>query len=44
LFGETDLARLRRIRRMTSELGVNLAGIDIILRLTDELSVLRGHS
>jgi MerR family transcriptional regulator/heat shock protein HspR len=44
LFGETDLARLRRIRRMTSELGVNLAGIDIILRLTDELSVLRGRS
>ena len=44
LFGETDLARLRRIRRMTSELGVNLAGIDIILRLTDELSELRGRS
>lgn len=44
MFGETDLARLRRIRRMTTELGVNLAGIDIILRLTDELSALRGRS
>jgi MerR family transcriptional regulator/heat shock protein HspR len=41
LFGEGELARLRKIRRLTTDLGVNLAGVEIILRLTDELSVLR---
>ena len=41
LFGESELARLRKIRRLTSELGVNLAGVEVILRLTDELAALR---
>jgi MerR family transcriptional regulator/heat shock protein HspR len=41
LFGEDELARLRRIRRLMTELGVNLAGVEVILRLTDELAVLR---
>ena len=36
-----DLARLRKIRRLTEHLGVNLAGVEIILRLTDELAALR---
>jgi MerR family transcriptional regulator/heat shock protein HspR len=43
LFGEAELARLRKIRRLTSDLGVNLAGIEIILRLTDELAALRAR-
>jgi MerR family transcriptional regulator, heat shock protein HspR len=42
LFGEAELARLRKIRRLTNDLGVNLAGVEIILRLTDELGALRG--
>jgi MerR family transcriptional regulator/heat shock protein HspR len=41
LFGESELARLRKIRRLTTDLGVNLAGVEIILRLTDELSAVR---
>jgi MerR family transcriptional regulator/heat shock protein HspR len=41
LFGEAELARLRKIRRLTAELGVNMAGVEVILRLTDELSALR---
>src|SRR4030088_558767 len=41
LFGEGELARLRKIRRLTTDLGVNLAGVEIILRLTDELAALR---
>ncbi len=36
-----DLARLRKIRRLTEHLGVNLAGAEIILRLTEELEELR---
>jgi MerR family transcriptional regulator, heat shock protein HspR len=41
LFGEAELARLRKIRRLTDDLGVNLAGADIIVRLTDELAQAR---
>jgi DNA-binding transcriptional MerR regulator len=41
LFGELELARLRKIRRLTTDLGVNLPGVEVILRLTDELAVAR---
>ncbi len=41
LFSEAELARLRRVRRLMTDLGVNLAGVEIILRLTDELAVAR---
>ena len=41
LFGEVELARLPKIRRLTTDLGVNLAGVEVILRLTDELYALR---
>jgi MerR family transcriptional regulator/heat shock protein HspR len=33
-FGHAELARLRKIRRLTDDLGVNLAGVEVILRLT----------
>jgi MerR family transcriptional regulator/heat shock protein HspR len=42
LFSESELARLRRVRRLMTDLGVNLAGVEIILRLTDELAAARG--
>jgi DNA-binding transcriptional MerR regulator len=41
LFGELELARLRKIRRLTTDLGVNLPGVEVILLLTDELAVAR---
>jgi MerR family transcriptional regulator/heat shock protein HspR len=44
MFGEVELTRLRKIRRLTTDLGVNLAGVEVILRLTDELSVFRAHA
>jgi MerR family transcriptional regulator/heat shock protein HspR len=44
LFGEPELARLRRVRRLMTDLGVNLAGVEIILRLTDELAAFRAPS
>ena len=37
LYSEADLERLRLIQRLTSELGLNLAGVDHVLRLEDEL-------
>src|SRR5918912_3085519 len=37
LYSERDLERLRLIQRLTTELGLNLAGVEIVIRLEDEL-------
>jgi MerR family transcriptional regulator, heat shock protein HspR len=37
LYSETDIERLRIIQRLTTELGLNLAGVELVLRLEDEL-------
>jgi MerR family transcriptional regulator/heat shock protein HspR len=37
LYSPADIARLRQIQRLISELGVNLAGAEIILRLNDRI-------
>jgi MerR family transcriptional regulator, heat shock protein HspR len=37
LYSEVDLERLRLIQRLTTELGLNLAGVEQVLRLEDEL-------
>jgi MerR family transcriptional regulator/heat shock protein HspR len=41
LYSEHDLERLREIQRLTTELGLNLAGVRRVLALEDELAVLR---
>ena len=43
LYSEEDLERLRLIQRLTTELGLNLAGVEAVLRLEDELQRLRAH-
>lgn len=37
LYSEADLERLRTIQRLTSELGLNLAGVELVLRMEDQL-------
>jgi MerR family transcriptional regulator, heat shock protein HspR len=37
LYSEADIERLQLIQRLTSELGLNLAGVELVLRLEDEL-------
>jgi MerR family transcriptional regulator/heat shock protein HspR len=37
LYSDADLDRLRLIQRLTTELGLNLAGVEHVLRLEDEL-------
>jgi MerR family transcriptional regulator, heat shock protein HspR len=37
LYSDADLERLRLIQRLTTELGLNLAGVEHVLRLEDEL-------
>lgn len=39
-FDEPELARLRKLRRLTEDLGINLAGVEIVLRLLDQIEAL----
>jgi MerR family transcriptional regulator/heat shock protein HspR len=41
LYSERDLERLRVIQRLTTELGLNLAGVERVIALEDELQRLR---
>jgi MerR family transcriptional regulator/heat shock protein HspR len=41
LYSEADLERLRLIQRLTTELGLNLAGVESVLKLQDEVLRLR---
>ncbi len=44
LYSEADLERLRVIQRLTTELGLNLAGVEHVLRLEDELRKSRARA
>ena len=41
LYSERDLERLRLIQRLTTELGLNLAGVEAVLALRDEVERLQ---
>jgi len=42
LYSEADVERLRIVQRLTTELGLNLLGVELVLRLEDELR--RAHA
>ena len=41
LYSDQDVERLRLIQRLTSEIGLNLAGVERVLLLEDELQRMR---
>jgi MerR family transcriptional regulator, heat shock protein HspR len=41
LYSELDIDRLRLIQRLTTEIGLNLAGVERVLLLEDELRQMR---
>ena len=41
LYSEADLERLRLVQRLTTEFGLNLAGVEVVLRMEDEVRRLR---
>ena len=41
LYSQREIERLRKISRLTNELGVNLAGVEIIIDLTERLEKLQ---
>jgi MerR family transcriptional regulator/heat shock protein HspR len=43
LYSERDLERLKLIQRLTTEIGLNLAGVARVLALEDELGKLRAR-
>jgi MerR family transcriptional regulator/heat shock protein HspR len=43
LYSLYDLERVRQIRRLTDDMGVNLAGVEVIMRLTDRIRELEQH-
>ena len=43
LYSESDIERLRLVQRLTTELGLNLAGVEHVLRLQDELNRTRAR-
>lgn len=43
LYSDADVQRLRLIQQLTTELGLNLAGVEQVLRLQDEVRRLRSR-
>ena len=43
LYSDTDIERFKLIQRLTTELGLNLAGVEHVLRLQDELNRARAR-
>ncbi len=37
LYSQADVARLRHVQRLISDLGVNLAGVEVILRMNQRM-------
>ncbi len=44
LSSEEDIARLRQIQRLTQDLGVNLAGVEVILDLLQKLEQVQAEA
>ncbi len=41
LYSDRDIAQLRRVKTLMDDLGVNLAGVEVILRLTQRVAELQ---
>lgn len=41
MYSEADIRRVRQIQRLTQDLGVNLAGVEVIMRLLDQMEDMR---
>jgi len=43
LYSERDIALLRRAKTLMDDLGVNLAGVEVILRMAQRMNELQNH-
>jgi hypothetical protein len=44
LIDDSDLARLRRVRRLMTDFGIGLDAVELILELQDEIARLKGRT
>ena len=44
LYSERDIAQLRRVKTLMDDLGVNLAGVEVVLRMAQRLTELQHHT
>ena len=40
MYSRADIARLRQVQRLMNDLGVNLAGVEVILRMNEKLQAM----
>lgn len=40
LYSQADVARLRQVQRLVNDLGVNLAGVEVILRMNERIQAM----
>jgi MerR family transcriptional regulator, heat shock protein HspR len=43
MYSDADIERLRQIQRLTHDLGVNLAGVEVIFGLLEQMEEMRRH-
>ncbi len=43
LYSESDIAQLRRVKALMDDLGVNLAGVEVIMRMMQRMLELQGQ-
>lgn len=43
LYSDYDIARLRRVQRLVNDLGVNLAGAEIIINMSEQITTMRAE-
>lgn len=44
LYSRADVARLRQVQRLISDLGVNPAGVEVILRMSERMQAMEAES
>ena len=43
IYSERDMAQLRQVKTLMDDLGVNLAGVEVILRMAQRITELQRH-
>ena len=44
LYSESDVTWLRRVKTLMDDLGINLAGVEVILRMAQQMTELQRHN
>jgi MerR family transcriptional regulator/heat shock protein HspR len=42
-YSERDIEQLRRVKTLVNDLGINIAGVDVIIRMTERIKELQQH-